>query len=140
MTTQQKTLVQTTFQQVAPIADDVAAMFYQRLFTLDPALTVLFPGEMKEQGRRLMQMIGIALRGLDHLEQIVPAIEELGRRHVGYGVRLEHYKTVGAALLWTLEQGLGEGYTNEVREAWTVVYTVLATTMQRGAAATQVAA
>jgi hemoglobin-like flavoprotein len=80
-----------------------------------------------------MHMIGLAVRGLDNLNQLIPAVEDLGRRHGNYGVRDEHYKTVGGALLWTLERGLGEHFTQDVREAWIAVYEVLALTMQRGA-------
>ena len=89
---------------------------------------------MEEQGRKLMQMIATAVNGLDDLEVIVPAVEQLGKRHVGYGVKDEHYDTVAAALLWTLEQGLGSAFTPDVKEAWTVVYSILADTMKSAAA------
>src|SRR3712207_225737 len=103
ITPRQKLLVQQTFADVAPIADVAARLFYARLFELDPSLEALFGGDMEEQGRKLMQMLTVAVRGLDHLDELVPAVRALGRRHVGYGVRDEHYATVGAALLWTLE-------------------------------------
>jgi hemoglobin-like flavoprotein len=134
MTPAQKILVQKTFAQVAPIADTAAALFYGRLFEIDPALRPLFKGDMAEQGRKLMQMIGVAVNGLDRLDQIVPAVQQLGIRHAGYGVKEEHYSTVAAALLWTLEQGLGADFTPDVKDAWTAAYTVLATTMQQAAA------
>jgi hemoglobin-like flavoprotein len=128
-------LVQSTWQQVVPIADQTAPLFYGRLFELDPNLKPLFANaQMREQQKKLMQMITVAVNGLDRLDQIAPAVQELGRRHVGYGVHDDHYATVAAALLWTLEQGLGEGFTPEVQEAWTMTYTVLADTM-KGAAA-----
>jgi hemoglobin-like flavoprotein len=130
VTPEQKTLVQESFALVAPIADTAAELFYGRLFELDPSLRRLFHGDMREQGRRLMQMITVAVRGLDRLESIVPAVRALGRRHAMYGVTDEHFETVGAALLWTLDQGLGSAYTPEVADAWTTVYTVLATTMK----------
>jgi len=133
MTSHQVTLVQTTWEQVVPIADTAAALFYGRLFELDPALKPLFTSDIKEQGKKLMQMITVAVRGLGNLAALVPAVQELGRRHVGYGVKKEHYDTVGTALLWTLEQGLGPAFTAEVREAWATVYGVLATTMQAAA-------
>ncbi|MFL6623253.1 MAG: globin family protein [Sulfurifustis sp.] len=133
MTPKQKELVQQSFAKVLPISEKAAAMFYQRLFTLDPSLQPLFKGDMKEQGRKLMQMIGVAVNGLDNLQQIVPAVKDLGRRHVRYGVQPSHYDTVAAALLWTLEQGLGADYTPETREAWTAVYTLLAGTMKEAA-------
>ncbi|HEY0944386.1 MAG TPA: globin family protein [Opitutaceae bacterium] len=134
MTPQQKVLVQTSWEKVVPIADTAATLFYGRLFELDPALKPLFTSDITEQGKKLMQMITLAVRGLDNLEQLVPAVQQLGRRHVGYGVKDEHYATVAAALLWTLEKGLGDAFTAEVKEAWVVVYTILADTM-KGAAA-----
>jgi hemoglobin-like flavoprotein len=84
---------------------------------------------MREQGRKLMQMLSVAVRGLDRLESIVAAVRALGRRHADYGVTAEHFETVGAALLWTLQQGLGSAYTPEVADAWASVYAVLAGTM-----------
>jgi hemoglobin-like flavoprotein len=132
-------LVQDSFQSVAPIADDAAALFYGRLFELDPQLSTLFKGDPKEQGRKLMTMIGAAVRGLNNLDTLVPAVENLGRRHVGYGVMPSHYETVGAALLWTLGQGLGPAFTTEVEAAWTETYTLLAATMKNAAAAAPLA-
>lgn len=135
MTPRQKELVQSTWAQVVPIAGVAADLFYAKLFELDPALRPLFPEDMAEQKKKLMAMIGVAVRGLDDLEKLVPALQGLGRGHVAYGVKDSHYATVGAALLWTLGQGLGEAFTDEVKEAWTVVYTIIADTM-KGAAAT----
>ncbi|UTW49245.1 globin family protein [Bacterioplanoides sp. SCSIO 12839] len=123
------TAVQDTFAMVEPIADKAAELFYGRLFELDPALKPLFKGDMTEQGAKLMKMIGIAVRGLTDLDSIVPAVKNLGARHVGYGVKEAHYATVGSALLWTLEQGLGDAFTDEVKGAWTEVYTLLADVM-----------
>lgn len=123
------TAVQDTFAMVEPIADKAAELFYGRLFELDPALKPLFKGDMTEQGAKLMKMIGIAVRGLTDLDSIVPAVKNLGARHVGYGVKEAHYATVGSALLWTLEQGLGDAFTDEVKGAWTDVYTLLADVM-----------
>lgn len=130
MTPKQIELVQHSWSQVQPIAEAAAQMFYDRLFTLDPSLRSLFRGDMKEQGRKLMAMIAFAVKGLARLEQIVPGVQALGRRHAGYGVKDEHYATVAAALLWTLEQGLGDAFTAEVREAWTAAYVLLANTMK----------
>ena len=84
---------------------------------------------MGQQGKKLMQMLAIAVNGLSRLEMIVPAVQKLGERHVGYGVERGHYETVGEALLWTLGAGLGEGFTPEVEEAWTVAYALLAGVM-----------
>ena len=140
MTPEQIALVQTSFERVAPNAEAVAALFYQRLFELDPAARGLFKGDMRGQGGKLMAMLAVVVRGLTRLDRIVPAIESLGQRHVAYGVQDSHYATVGSALLWTLEQGLGPDFTPETREAWTAAYTLLATTMQQAAARATVAA
>ena len=137
MTQRQKELVQSSFAKVHPISEQAAELFYGRLFELDPSLRALFRIDMKEQGRKLMQMIAIAVRGLDDLGTLVPAVRDLGRRHVSYGVKDEHYDTVAAALLWMLERGLGEDFTAETRDAWVTVYGVLSSTMKEagGAAA-----
>ncbi len=113
----QKALVQTSFAQVRPIADAAAALFYRRLFELDPTLRPLFNGDMEEQGRKLMEMIGLAVKGLDRPDTLLPALAALGRRHAGYGVSERDYETVGEALIWTLEQGLGPSFTPDIREA-----------------------
>jgi hemoglobin-like flavoprotein len=105
-------------------------LFYQRLFELDPSLRALFHGDMAQQRKKLMQMITAAVKGLDRLEQLVPVVQDLGRRHVHYGVQDSHYETVGEALLWMLEMTLGRGFTSDVRAAWVAVYTLLATTMK----------
>ena len=129
----QRKLVQSTFAAIEPIADDAAMLFYQRLFEIAPELRPMFRGDMAEQRKKLMQMITAAVKGLDRLEQLVPVVQDLGRRHAGYGVEERHYETVGEALLWTLEMGLGRGFTPQVREAWVAVYTLLATTMKNAA-------
>ena len=133
VTNTQKVLVQESFAAVMPIADDAAALFYRRLFELDPALERMFKGDMTEQRRKLVQMLTAAVKGLDRLEQLVPVVEDLGRRHVGYGVTDAHYDTVGASLLWTLEKGLGNAFTPQVKEAWVAVYGLLAGTMKNAA-------
>ncbi|TDU73435.1 hemoglobin-like flavoprotein [Prosthecobacter fusiformis] len=130
ITPEQKVLVQTTWAQVIPISETAAGLFYNRLFEMDPSLRPLFTSDIKEQGKKLMQMITIAVKGLDHLDEIVPAVQSLGRRHVGYGVKDEHYDTVAGALLWTLGKGLGDAYTPAVAEAWTKTYTLLADVMK----------
>lgn len=129
-----KELVQESFALVEPIAEAAAEMFYDRLFILDPSLKELFKGDMKEQGRMLMGMLNIAVKGLDNIEELVPAVQDLGRRHAGYGVKGAHYATVADALLWTLKHGLGDGFTSEVKSAWGNVYSVLAETMIGAAA------
>ncbi len=135
MTPEQVKLVKSTWSQVSPIREAAAGLFYQRLFELDPTVRGLFRGDMKEQGHKLMAMIGMAVTGLDHMAELVPSVEKLGRRHAGYGVTDAHYDTVASALLWTLEKGLGPAFTAEAREAWTAVYATLSTVMRRGAAA-----
>ena len=133
VTNTQKVLVQESFAAVMPIADDAAALFYRRLFELDPSLERMFKGDMTEQRKKLMQMLTAAVKGLDRLDQLVPVVEDLGRRHAGYGVADSHYDTVGAALLWTLEKGLGTAFTPEVEDAWVAVYGLLANTMKSAA-------
>ncbi len=127
----QISLVQQTWLQVLPIRDRAAALFYGRLFELDPSVKALFKGDMVQQGRRLVDMIDVAVRGLTKLDSVVPALQQMGERHVAYGVKPGHYDTVGAALLWTLGTGLGDGFTAEVEGAWAAVYGVLAATMQQ---------
>ena len=129
MTPDQITLVQSTWEKVKPISEQAAELFYGRLFELDPSLQPLFKGDMKEQGKKLMATLNLAVTSLTRLEDILPAVQELGRRHVKYGVPDESYQTVGSALLWTLEQGLGEAFTDEVKEAWTTTYVTLSTVM-----------
>lgn len=133
MTPKQIELVQQSWLSVRAIEESAAALFYHRLFHLDPSLRTLFKGDLKEQGRKLMQMIGVAVSSLSRLDSIVPAVEALGRRHAGYGVRDEHYVTVADALLWTLELGLGKAFTPELRAAWTSAYLMLAQTMKSAA-------
>ena len=135
MTPDAQRLVRASFAKIAPNAAAAAAMFYDRLFVLDPSLRPLFKGNMAEQGRKLMTMIGTAVANLHRLHAIVPTVQDLGRRHAGYGVEPSHYQTVGAALLWTLEQGLGGDFTPETRQAWVDCYTTLASTMQQAAKA-----
>jgi hemoglobin-like flavoprotein len=133
MTPRQIALVRETFAAVKPIAADAADLFYDRLFALDPSLRALFKSDLRAQGAKLMQMIGVAVAGLDKLETIVPAVKALGQRHRGYGVQPAHYATVGEALLWTLGKGLGPAFTDEARDAWLAAYTLLAGAMQQGA-------
>ena len=122
-------LVRHSWKRVEAIAPAAAALFYDNLFAADPALEPLFKGDMAHQGERLMKMIGAAVDKLDDLPTLVPVLQGLSRRHVGYGVRVAHYQTVGAALLKTLGQGLGEDFTPPVREAWTQVYGLITEVM-----------
>jgi hemoglobin-like flavoprotein len=132
MTPKQIALVQDSWKRVVPMGDQAAGLLYARLFALDPSLEALFKGDMREQGRKVMSMISVAVNSLTRLESIVPAVQALGRRHARYGVEDRHYATVEDALVWTLRQGLGAGFTKEVEEAWRTAYGILATTMQQG--------
>lgn len=134
MTPEQIALVQTSWQKVVPIKDKAAELFYGKLFELDADLKPLFKGDMVEQGRKLMAMINTVVNKLDNLGDIVPAAQDLGKRHVAYGVKDAHYDTVAAALLWTLGAGLGDAFTDEVKGAWTEAYTILADAMKAAAA------
>jgi hemoglobin-like flavoprotein len=127
-------LVRTSFARVLPIREAAADLFYDRLFEIAPQVRGLFPADLREQKRKLMAMLAMAVGGLNDLETVIPKVKTLGARHVAYGATAAHYEIVGEALLWTLERGLGEAFTPEVRRAWTNVYRVLATTMQAGAA------
>lgn len=129
MDSHQIDLIQNSFKSVLPIKEAAAELFYSRLFDLDPSLKPLFTGEMKEQGQKLMGAMALVVGGLKNWSQVEPTVRELGVRHVDYGVKPEHYDTVGAALLWTLQQGLGEDFTDEVKLAWTAAYQAIAETM-----------
>jgi hemoglobin-like flavoprotein len=133
LTPDQIQIVQETFEMVAPSADVVAALFYDRLFALDPSLRPMFKGDARTQGQKLMSTLALVVRGLQRPEQILPAVRRLGERHVSYGVEPAHYDTVGAALLWTLSQGLGDRFTDDASAAWTAAYTMLAELMQEAA-------
>jgi hemoglobin-like flavoprotein len=133
MTPEQVELIKSSWAQVVPISDKAAELFYGKLFELDPSVKSLFNGDMVEQGKKLMKMVGTAVNGLDRLDEIVPAVQQLGVRHIAYGVKNEHYNTVGAALLWTLETGLGDAFTEDTKDAWAALYGVLADTMKSAA-------
>jgi hemoglobin-like flavoprotein len=126
MTPDQVKAIQESFAKVVPISEQAAALFYGRLFEIAPASKPLFRGDIEEQGRKLMGMLGAVVNGLGNIETILPAASALAKRHVDYGVKATDYEPVGAALLWTLEQGLGAQWTSEVKAAWTEAYTILA--------------
>lgn len=125
MTSDQVSLVQDSFAKVAPIAEQAAVMFYNRLFEVAPAVRLMFPADMTEQRKKLMATLGVVVNGLSDLESILPGASALAVRHVSYGARAEHYPVVGAALLWTLEKGLGEAWTPDVAAAWSAAYGTL---------------
>lgn len=129
MTPHQIKLVQMSFAKVAPIAATAADLFYGRLFEIAPEVRAMFPDDLSGQKKKLMAMLGTAVAGLSRLDTLLPAVRALGQRHAGYGVTAEQYAPVGAALLWTLEKGLGDGFTAETRDAWATAYGVLSGTM-----------
>jgi hemoglobin-like flavoprotein len=135
MTPERQDLVRSSFAKVVLIAPQAAGLFYDRLFEIDPTLRPLFKGDMAEQGQKLMTMLATAVANLDKLETIVPKVRDLGRQHKAYGVQPAQYDTVASALLWTLQQGLGDAFTPAVKTAWTEAYTVLASTMKDAAVA-----
>ena len=134
MTPEEVGLVQGSFKKVAPIADTAADIFYDRLFEIAPQVRSLFPAEMKDQKKKLMTMLGTAVTNLHQVDKIVPAVQELGVRHIGYGVKDEHYDIVGEALIYTLEKGLGDDWNPELQDAWVKTYTLVATVMKDAAA------
>ncbi len=125
MNTDQIELVRASFAKVVPIKDAAAGLFYGRLFETAPEVKPLFKGDMTDQGRKLMATLAVVVNGLANLETILPAVKALAVKHVDYGVAPEDYAKVGAALLWTLEQGLGADFTPAVRDAWTSAYATL---------------
>lgn len=129
MTPEDIARVQSSFSKVVPIKEAAAELFYGRLFDIAPEVRPMFKGDMKEQGRKLMMTLGIVVNGLKDLPSILPAAEALAVKHNGYGVKPEHYKPVGEALIWTLEQGLKDEFTPETRSAWIDAYTTLSGAM-----------
>ena len=125
MTPADVALVKSSFESVKPIAADAAALFYGRLFEIAPEVKPLFKGDIKEQGKKLMTTLAVVVNGLDNLPSILPAASALAKKHVSYGVKPGHYAPVGAALLWTLERGLGAAWTPQLAAAWTGAYTTL---------------
>ena len=125
MTLDQVKLVQQSFAKVAPISEPAAVLFYDRLFEIAPSVRALFPDDLTEQRKKLMATLAFVVNGLGNLESVLPAASALATRHVSYGAKREHYPVVGAALLWTLEKGLGDGWTGEIADAWTAAYGTL---------------
>jgi nitric oxide dioxygenase len=125
MTPDHVKLVQESFAKVAPISETAAVLFYDRLFEIAPKVKAMFPTDMTEQRRKLMATLAVVVGGLGNLESVLPAASALAKRHVSYGAKPEHYPVVGSALLWTLEKGLGDGWTPDIAEAWTVAYGTL---------------
>jgi len=139
MTPQQIALVKKTWVMVVPIAEKAAELFYGRLFELEPSYRALFRGDMSEQGNKLVKTIDLAVGALDDIGPLTPTLKQMGADHAGYGVVPRDYDVVGAALIWTLQQGLGDDFSDEVKNAWGAVYEVLANTMKAGADAARAA-
>lgn len=129
ITSKQIQLVQASYRQLMPLSDAAAAVFYGRLFALDPSLRTLFRGDMQAQGRKLTTMLGTVVTQLHQFDRLLPVLAALGARHRGYGVADAQYATLGAALRWTLEQAFGAGFTPELRDAWAAAYALLASSM-----------
>jgi len=129
MTPHQIALIRDSFDKVVPIQATAAELFYNRLFTIAPEVRPLFKGDMAEQGRKLMAALALITRSLDDLDTLLPTAARLAERHVGYGVQPEHYPPVGEALLWTLETGLEDAFTPEVKRAWAEAYGTLSAVM-----------
>jgi hemoglobin-like flavoprotein len=133
MTPEQINLIQENFDSLAPLAENAATVFYNRLFAMRPTLRLLFPADLHEQKKKLMATLGLAIKSLNETDKLIPVLENLGRRHALYGVREEHYDVVGAALLLTLRDALGRNFTAEANDAWTQMYGFVAATMKRAA-------
>lgn len=135
MTPERRQLVIESWKVLAPNSAQVGAIFYRRLFEIDPNLRPLFKDTiLDEQIRKLTTMLDLIVHWLDIPERLVPALKQLGARHHGYGVQDEHYNKVGAALLGTLEEGLGDKFTPDIRSAWTEAFVLISSLMRRGAA------
>lgn len=132
ITREQIILVRTSFEKIVPINEQAAALFYAKLFDIDPHLHRLFKSDLKEQGKKLMQVLSTAIENLEQIDKFVPHIRAMGARHGGYGVEERDYETVGAALLWTLEKALSKDFNSETKAAWAAVYALLAETMKQG--------
>ena len=136
MNQDQIALLQQSWKMVRPMGDEAMRMFYDRLFEIDGSAVPLFANvDMRRQRQKLLGTIGLAVDNLTDFYSLAPVLEQMGKRHAGYGVRDHHYESVGAALLWTLEQGLGEAWTPELRDAWTDAYLAISSTMLQGAEA-----
>jgi hemoglobin-like flavoprotein len=133
LTPRQVELVQNSLNIIGPNLESVAMTFYDRVFQLDPSFRRMFNGPREDLARKFAHVLTVVVQGLSRPQQMLGAVEELGRRHLIYGARTEHYAVFGAALLWTLQTGLGDAFTPDVREAWASAYLFLSSTMQQAA-------
>src|SRR5882724_9212664 len=134
---EQKKLVRTSITRAERMAEVVGLNFYKRLFELDPKLRPLFQHNIQEQSKKLMTTLKMVVDGLEYSHELVASIRALGRRHVQYGVKEQHYDTVGEALLWALEKTLGSDFSPQTRSAWGTVYSWMAATMKEAASEAQ---
>jgi len=125
--------IQESFKKVIPIADTAATIFYDKLFELDPQLQKLFKSNMGEQGKKLMQTLGVAVGALHELDKVVPVLQNLAVKHIDYGVEEKNYEPVGAALVYTLEQGLGDAFDKELKDAWASLLDLVFSVMKTAA-------
>ena len=133
LTVQQTTIVQSSFRSVLPMSSSPGELFYKRLFEIDPAIAPLFKRGMKEQSEQFMRVLALAVGGLSSISTLAPMVKQLGARHAGYGVKPEHYDAFRRALLWMLAAILQDAYTEEVREAWSTAYSMIAGIMKEAA-------
>ena len=133
MTPEQKLIVKDTWAAVIPIQEKAAELFYGRLFSEYPEVQPMFKGDMQVQGEKLMKMIDQAVGSLDNLEPLIEPLKAAGKAHKDYGVAEGDYSKVGACLLWTLKQGLGDNYNASVQDAWGTTYNTLSAVMIEGA-------
>lgn len=134
MTPEQVELVQSSFKKVEPIASTAGDLFYGRLFEIAPEVRPMFADNIEDQRDKLMSMLGTAVTNLHQIEQIIEPVKTLGAKHIDYGVKDEHYDKVGEALIWTLQEGLKDDFTPEIKDAWVATYGTLATVMKDAAA------
>ena len=137
MDLQQINLIRESWAKASPVADVVIKLFYNKLFELDPSLKAMFNNDMAKQRKALTATLNTIVNNLDKLDTIIPVAQNLGKRHVGYGVKDKHYDTVATALLWAFEHSLGDEFTPQTKQAWTLAYTTLATVMKEAAAEVQ---
>lgn len=133
LTARQVQLIQQSFSKVEPIADQAAAIFYAKLFEYDPSLRSMFKPDLTDQGKKLMAVLKIAVNSLNDLGKLVPVLQNLAKKHLSYGVKVDDYTPVGNALIYTLGAGLGKDFTNETKTAWIEVFKVIAKVMREAA-------
>ncbi|PCS21193.1 globin family protein [Candidatus Enterovibrio escicola] len=130
LTPHQITLISQSFYKVEPISEKITEIFYKTLFAYEPTVKSLFKGDMQQQGRKLMVMLHTVVNSLNRLDNLVPVLQDLAKRHVDYGVKKTHYTPVGNALIHTLQIGLGDDFTPEVKAAWIAILDIIADTMK----------